>query len=98
MHNDTTDKQGGTTDEYYHLSEGQHTSLTSSGDSTQHYHESDREAGVGAAKAIAGTVNKGNWIVQPHDVTRILVGEIFECIDLFVAGVLAIDGKLTVTG
>lgn len=58
----------------------------------------DDNAGAGAALAIAGTVNKGNWIVQTHDVTRILTGEVFEAIDLFIAGVLAIDGKLTVTG
>ncbi len=41
-HNDTGNKQGGTTDEYYHLTATQHTDLTDSGNSTLHYHASDR--------------------------------------------------------
>jgi hypothetical protein len=32
VHNDTTDKQGGTTDEYYHLTASQHDLLTDEGD------------------------------------------------------------------
>ena len=52
----------------------------------------------GVAKAIPGTVEIGDWIVQPHAVTRILTGEVFEAVSLFIGGVLAIDGTLTITG
>lgn len=41
-HNDLQNHQGGTTDEYYHLTAAQHTDLTDAGDSTSHYHASDR--------------------------------------------------------
>jgi len=41
-HNDTGGKQGGTFGEYYHLTSTQHTDLTDTGDSTLHYHSSDR--------------------------------------------------------
>lgn len=41
-HNSLADRQGGTTDEYYHLTSTQHTDLTDSGDATIHYHASDR--------------------------------------------------------
>jgi hypothetical protein len=37
--------QGGTVGEYYHLTSAQYTDLTDSGDSTNHYHSSDRNLG-----------------------------------------------------
>ena len=37
-HNDLQTIQGGTTDEYYHLTASQHTDLTDGGDSTLHSH------------------------------------------------------------
>lgn len=41
-HNDLTSKQGGTAGEFYHLTQTQHTDLTDSGDSSLHFHSSDR--------------------------------------------------------
>lgn len=42
VHNDTSGLQGGTTDEYYHLTETHHTDLTDGGNSILHYHNEDR--------------------------------------------------------
>ena len=41
-HNDLQDNQGGTTDEYYHLSLANYADLTDSGDTSLHYHNADR--------------------------------------------------------
>ena len=38
-HNSTASKQGGTTNEYYHLTSAQHTDLTDGGDCTSHVHD-----------------------------------------------------------
>lgn len=38
-HNEMLNIQGGTTDEYYHLTNAQHTDLTDSGDCTIHHHD-----------------------------------------------------------
>lgn len=43
LHNNRIDLQGGTTDEYYHLTNTQHTDLTDGGDSSLHYHSVDRD-------------------------------------------------------
>lgn len=43
-HNDLTNIQGGTSAEYYHLTQTQHTDLTDGGASTLHYHTSDRDS------------------------------------------------------
>ena len=43
-HNDLTNIQGGTSASYYHLTQAQHTDLTDGGDSTLHYHASDRNS------------------------------------------------------
>ncbi len=39
IHNSTSNKQGGDTDEYYHLTQSQHDNLTDSGDTTLHIHD-----------------------------------------------------------
>lgn len=41
-HNGLSGLQGGTTNEYYHLTSAQNTDLTDGGDSTFHYHATDR--------------------------------------------------------
>ena len=41
-HNELGSIQGGTSNEYYHLTAARHTDLTDGGDSTLHYHASDR--------------------------------------------------------
>jgi len=38
-HNDTANKQGGTTDEYYHLTAAEHTDLTDGNDCSEHKHD-----------------------------------------------------------
>lgn len=43
-HNDLNNSQGGGVGEKYHLTSSQHTDLTDLGDSTSHYHSSDRDS------------------------------------------------------
>jgi hypothetical protein len=50
-HNSLADLQGGSVNEYYHLTAGNHTDLTDGGDSALHYHQSDRDV------CIAKTTN-----------------------------------------
>jgi hypothetical protein len=53
-HNSTTGKQGGTTDEYYHLTAAQHTDLTDGNEATVHHHDSRYDpAGEAAAEVAA---------------------------------------------
>jgi hypothetical protein len=49
--------QGGDTGEYYHLTAAQHTDLTDGGDSTSHYHASDRN--LANATGILAVANGG---------------------------------------
>lgn len=57
LHNNTSGKQGGTTDEYYHLTSAQHTDLTDSGDSNLHYHSSDRARANHTGTQTASTIS-----------------------------------------
>ena len=43
-HNDLNNSQGGNATQQYHLTLAQHTDLTDAGDSTSHYHASDRDS------------------------------------------------------
>jgi hypothetical protein len=56
-HNDTTSKQGGTSGQYYHLTSAQHTDLTDSGDSTSHYHATDRARGNHTGTQVHTTIS-----------------------------------------
>lgn len=49
--------QGGTTDEYYHLTATQHTDLTDSGDSSLHYHSTDRDRANHTGTQSASTIS-----------------------------------------
>lgn len=56
-HNILASKQGGTTDEYYHLTATQHTDLTDAGDSTLHYHADDRSRANHTGTQAASTIS-----------------------------------------
>ena len=56
-HNDTSSKQGGTTNEYYHLTSAHHTSLTTNVDSTIHYHSSDRDRANHTGTQLLATIS-----------------------------------------
>lgn len=57
QHNDLSGLQGGTTDEYYHLTSTQHTDLTDGGDSTSHYHATDRDRSNHTGTQAASTIS-----------------------------------------
>jgi len=56
-HNNTTGLQGGTTSQYYHLTNSQHTDLTDAGDSTLHYHAADRARANHTGTQLAATIS-----------------------------------------
>jgi len=56
-HTELGSLQGGTTDEYYHLTATQHTDLTDSGDSSLHYHSSDRARANHTGTQAASTIS-----------------------------------------
>ena len=56
-HNDLQDKQGGTTDEYYHLSLANFTDLTDSGNTTLHYHSDDRNRANHTGTQLLSTIS-----------------------------------------
>lgn len=84
-HNDLTSKQGGTAGEFYHLDQTQHTDLTDSGDSSLHFHSTDRArsnhtgtqtlstiSDAGTAAAINYT--EGTWVPTFTNLTVVLGG------------------------
>lgn len=56
-HNYLSGLQGGTANEYYHLTNSQHTDLTDSGDSSLHYHSTDRARGNHTGTQTASTIS-----------------------------------------
>jgi len=56
-HNNTSGKQGGTTNEYYHITSAQHTDLTDGGDSALHYHATDRARANHTGTQVAATIS-----------------------------------------
>ena len=62
-HNDLENIAGGALNDYYHFTVAQHTDLTDGGDSTLHYHASDRSlantTGLGTGVGTALAINVG---------------------------------------
>lgn len=57
VHNDLSGLQGGTAGEYYHLTAARHTDLTDGGDSTLHYHATDRARANHTGTQTASTIS-----------------------------------------
>ena len=56
-HNDLNSINGGSSTERYHLTAAQHTDLTDSGDSTSHYHASDRDRANHSGTQLLATIS-----------------------------------------
>lgn len=56
-HNDLNSINGGSTTERYHLTAAQHTDLTDSGESTLHYHASDRDRANHTGTQLLATIS-----------------------------------------
>ena len=56
-HNNTSGLQGGTTNEYYHLTNSDHTNLTDSGDTSLHFHSVDRARANHTGTQTASTIS-----------------------------------------
>ena len=82
-HNSTSSKQGGTTDEYYHLTSAQHTNLTGASTSL-------------TALGLTGNLDVGGALDVTSNSTFDASLDIG--VDLDVGGDVVIEGSLTVTG
>jgi hypothetical protein len=77
QHNDTGGLQGGTANEFYHLTQAQHADLTDTGDSALHFHSSDRaranHTGTQTMSTISDlpTLAHGTWTPTLTNVTNI---------------------------
>lgn len=58
-HNSLSDLQGGTTNEYYHLTSAQQTDLTDGGNSSLHYHSTDRDLANATGNLAVARLNSG---------------------------------------
>ena len=79
VHNDLSGLQGGQAAEYYHLTLAQHTDLTDGGDSTSHYHATDRaranHTGTQSADTLTdGTTNKAFLATERTKLAGIATG------------------------
>ena len=64
LHNSLPDLQGGTAGEYYHLTLSQHSGLTGAGDTSLHYHSTDRNRANHTGNQLASTISDWDAAVQ----------------------------------
>ena len=72
QHNALNGIQGGTTGSYYHFTQTQHDSLTGGGDSTLHYHASDRDRANHTGTQLLSTIS--DVTATPAEVNQLAVG------------------------
>jgi hypothetical protein len=96
-HNSTAGKQGGTTDEYYHLTQAQHTDLTDGNEASIHHHDSLYDAAGTAAAEVAAHEAEAN--PHPTYLTQAEADALYLALaladakgDIFVAGA---DGSIS---
>lgn len=68
-HNDLNSINGGSSTERYHLTAAQHTDLTDAGDSTSHYHASDRDSANFTGTNWTDLTDGGTTTLHKHTVT-----------------------------
>lgn len=103
-HNDLAGLQGGTVDEYYHLTGARHAELTGGGNSTLHYHSSDREVSEFALEAgedltIGDTVKvTTNKFYKATNTDPLVVGIIKATTSATFSATAVFNGKITLSG
>ena len=65
-HNDLLNSQGGNATQQYHLTLAQHTDLTDAGDSTSHYHASDRDSANFTGTNWTDLTDAGDSLLHYH--------------------------------
>jgi len=66
-HNDLQSINGGSSTERYHLTAAQHTDLTDAGDSTSHYHASDRDSDNFTGTEWTDLTDGGSTTLHSHN-------------------------------
>lgn len=82
-HNGMGSLQGGSTGEYYHLTSAQHSSLIGSGDSTIHYHSSDRNRSNHTGTQLDTTVAYSSGAITNYMSTAATVHDALDYIFTF---------------
>lgn len=102
LHNELSDLQGGSSGQYYHLTSGQHTDLTDGGDSSSHYHSSDRaranHTGTQTMSTISDlpTLASGTYTPTLTNVLNLDASTAFQCQYLRVGAVVTVSGQFSV--
>lgn len=96
-HNSLAGLQGGTVDEYFHLTDTQHTDLTDGGDSTLHYHSADRA--VSATTSVAGISELAiaTEVTGGSDTTRTITPDALAGSTIFGAKIIEVQVVATAT-
>lgn len=71
-HSDLLSLQGGTATQYYHLTLAQHTDLTDAGDSTSHYHASDRARANHTGTQLLATISDAGTAASQSGLTVVI--------------------------
>lgn len=101
-HNDLQNIQGGSSSERYHLTSAQATDLTDGGDSTSHYHASDRaranHTGTQTMATISDlpTLSSGTYTPTLTNVANLDASTAFQCQYMRVGTVVTVSGKVSV--
>ena len=100
LHNSMQSIQGGQSAEYYHLTSAQHTDLTDAGDSTSHYHATDRARANHTGTQVMTTISdlptlaSGVYTPTLTDTTNVAVSTEYECQYMRVGSVVTVSGKV----
>lgn len=98
-HNLLSGLQGGTASQYYHLTGAEHSSLTGAGDSSNHYHSSDRaranHTGTQAISTISD-VTIGTYTPTLTGVANVAASTAYTCQYIKAGTMVVVSGKVDV--
>ena len=102
LHNSMQSIQGGQSAEYYHLTSAQHTDLTDAGDSTSHYHATDRARANHTGTQVMTTISdlptlaSGTYTPSLTSVTNVAASTAYVCQYMRVGSVVTVSGKIDI--
>lgn len=101
-HNDLQNIQGGASNDYYHFTSADKTDLTDSGDSTLHFHATDRARANHTGTQLMATISNlptlvsGTYTPTLTGVTNVAASTAYQCQYIRVGAVVTVSGKVDV--
>lgn len=102
LHNSLTDLQGGTTNQYYHLTSAQHTDLTDGNASTAHYHASDRDRANHTGTQTMATISdlptliSGTYTPTLTNVANLSASTAYQCQYIRLGATVTVSGRVDI--